>query len=577
MTSLHRTAEGWSVQLRYGKGQRKRFAMPRLDADREKDLAQAEGRRAELQALAALLAGAAHLDAEKILETAAGMTTARQFAGAIRAAKEMVTAPPESFPAAAQAPRTFPDVAELWLSGELHRRFPDVVRGKNEHSVSQSRGILRAIYPHLDKPVSEITKADVLRAKADATPQGISQSQRAHYARHIRIVMSLAVEPLGLIEHSPVPPKFVPPYGPRRALGFLYPEEDILLLGAPESVVPYRYRLYYGFLGRNGCRPSEGLRLTYGDLDLRNGVLTLDVNKTKIPRAWKMADDVTRVLRAERERTQADDSALVFPGVEHDDLAERFREHLWDAGVRRRELHAVTSERRPIRVHDLRASFVTIALAHGANEDWVMSRTGHTTSAMLSRYRRQADHAREIELGWYADLGRCLSGEELAGLQGVARGVARKTQIQVNLPGFRTCSWSYRPLSASAPEPNSAELENASAGSAPQKARESETVARVHQGVARAGETPGAPAEVVAGPTTLAQTDPVASALAEVEATLGRAIDRATAAGEWETVRILARELEARRLAREAAQAKATGVSSLDAARRKRDDREGGK
>jgi len=50
-----------------------------------------------------------------------------------------------------------------------------------------------------------------------------------------------------------------------------------------------------------------------------------------------------------------------------------------------------------------------------------------------------------------------------------------------------------------------------------------------------------------------------------VEAALASALERAAVAGEWATVQALARELEARRTARQA-----SGVVSLDAAREKR-------
>jgi integrase len=512
----------------------------------------AERRRGELEQLSATLAE--RHDAEDVLKAVAAAGSDREFASMVRAVRDVASsAPPPALPV---GPRTFRDVAELWLSGTLHDKYPDVVRGKQEHSVSQSRGIIQAIAPHLNKDVREITRADVIRAKSEATPKGVSQATRAHYARHIRIVMGLAVNPLELIEQSPVPPGFVPAYGPRRALGFLYPEEDALLLGVADAVVPRVYRFYYGFLDRNGMRPSEALRLVYGDLDLRRGILTLDKNKTRIPRAWKMADDVTRVLIEERERTGADDSSLVFQGVEHDDLAERFREHLWDAGVQRRELHAVTSERRPIRAHDLRGSFVTIALAYGANEDWVMRRTGHTTSQMLAKYRRQIEHAKEVELGWYEDLGKCLTGESRAQLEGVARRVVRKVKVPVELPGFQTWTWSYEPASTVTLEPKTAATVSATPQTTPDDLAEMQKVARAGHPLARADETP--------------RSDPETPSDSPVERALAAGLTAAIAAQEWELAKSIVNELGERRRVRTA-----STVPSLSDARAKREKGEG--
>src|SRR5258708_3364909 len=52
-----------------------------------------------------------------------------------------------------------------------------------------------------------------------------------------------------------------------------------------------------------------------------------------------------------------------------------------------------------IRAHDLRATFITVALANNRSETWMMDRAGHETSAMLARYRRAARSFAELGLG----------------------------------------------------------------------------------------------------------------------------------------------------------------------------------
>ena len=49
-------------------------------------------------------------------------------------------------------------------------------------------------------------------------------------------------------------------------------------------------------------------------------------------------------------------------------------------------------------------SFVTLALANGKTETWVADRTGHRSSQMINRYRRQARTAEELGLGWFQPL-----------------------------------------------------------------------------------------------------------------------------------------------------------------------------
>ncbi len=74
------------------------------------------------------------------------------------------------------------------------------------------------------------------------------------------------------------------------------------------------------------------------------------------------------------------------------------------AGQERPKLFQRDVNRIPMRAHDLRATFVTLALALGKTEDWVTRRTGHSSSIMLARYRRDAQTIREHDLGWLVNL-----------------------------------------------------------------------------------------------------------------------------------------------------------------------------
>lgn len=67
--------------------------------------------------------------------------------------------------------------------------------------------------------------------------------------------------------------------------------------------------------------------------------------------------------------------------------------------MKREALHASTAKRINVRAHDLRATFITLELAAGKTETWVMDRTGHTSSTMINRYRRKARMVAELRLG----------------------------------------------------------------------------------------------------------------------------------------------------------------------------------
>ena len=123
------------------------------------------------------------------------------------------------------------------------------------------------------------------------------------------------------------------------------------------------------------------------------------------------------VLKAWKDKRNAKPSDLVFIDENsgpHDltKLAERLRLHLKTAKVNREELFETTRLRGRLRVHDLRATFVTLALANGRTETWVADRTGHRSTVMINRYRRQARAAAELELGDLKPLVDVLAGDD---------------------------------------------------------------------------------------------------------------------------------------------------------------------
>jgi integrase len=96
-----------------------------------------------------------------------------------------------------------------------------------------------------------------------------------------------------------------------------------------------------------------------------------------------------------------------------DDDPERYPGDLRRADVTRRELFERSATRMPIRLHDLRATFVTVSLANGETEQWVTDRTGHTSSQILVLYTtRQARTWSELALGLLSPLDALLQEYE---------------------------------------------------------------------------------------------------------------------------------------------------------------------
>jgi len=302
----------------------------------------------------------------------------------------------------------FQEFGEMWTEGELARMFPQHVRLKK--TADDDRGFLKKYaYPVAGKvPVSAVGlehAQEILRrvspTKSDATVR--------HVAQCLHRLLKLAVFPARLIERSPLPPGFLPKIVHRRAKTYLYPEEDAQVLG--HLGLALVLRLLYGFLDREGCRVSEATTLDFHDVDLDHGEIHLDANKTNDPRSWAMGSDVAEALRRWRDHFHpnpvAEARVFMYPetsrdaGAEIDSAAraEEFRQNLKKAGLTRPQLFINDNERRHICIHDLRATFVTIALAAGKTETWVSDRTGHSSSDQIHNYRRQARTHAELELG----------------------------------------------------------------------------------------------------------------------------------------------------------------------------------
>lgn len=301
---------------------------------------------------------------------------------------------------------TFRDIGERWTSGDLARTFPDHVRVKRSADTDAYR-LARHVYPHVgDVPVATFRLDDAERVMA-ALPtgpthrgprkaRGLETNSRRQVAQLLGRVMALAVYPLRLRESSPIPRGWLPKKADEKALVWLFPDEDAILLAC--TSIPLGYRVLYGVLAREGLRVGEALSLLKTDVDLGRGVLSLDENKTDDPRMWALGEGVVRGLTRWCERWRGTRLFDVGGELADDHLANKLRDYLRVAGVTRDALFERSKARRPLRVHDLRATFVTLSLAHGRSEMWVSDRTGHRSSDQLRGYARAARTAAELNL-----------------------------------------------------------------------------------------------------------------------------------------------------------------------------------
>jgi integrase len=285
----------FETRIRFGKEARKRFDVE--DTKRER----------ELRALAAQLTEA-EVDpkrGEAILRDAAKADVA-ELESIKRLVAELASGDAKAKPRV-QVGSTFRELAEDWVSGELHRKWPDHVKLKS--SADKDEGRLELLYETIGGVRLEaFSLEDAERAMGKIDP-GLSSATRRHYAQLISKVLRLAVYPCRIIERSPLPVGFLPKVKAMKATAYLYPAEDAKLLAHAE--IPLERRAFYGFLAREGMRRGEALALTWGDIDLEQGAVRLDANRTDDPRAWALSAGVTATL-AKLKPEGALDAARVF-------------------------------------------------------------------------------------------------------------------------------------------------------------------------------------------------------------------------------------------------------------------------
>lgn len=299
--------------------------------------------------------------------------------------------------------------AKQWTSGELARKWPDHVKEKKTWERDKQRFDL-----YINKQIGPVRMDRFTLNHAETVmtnlPAKMAPKTRQAVGQLLHRLVSMAVYPGRYLQTNPIPRGWLPKPDKRKAMSCLYPSEDAALLAAPANLVPLEQRLIFGVLAREGMREGELAALRWRDVNLEVGAVNLDQNKTDDPRTWALNPGVARALKTWKERYRPDaepDDFVVGEGqrpVSTFNMAEYFRDYLRAAGVTRAELFERSKTRIPIRVHDLRATFVTVSLANGRTEAWVMDRTGHTTSGMLNKYRRQARTWGELSLGTLASL-----------------------------------------------------------------------------------------------------------------------------------------------------------------------------
>ncbi len=399
---LRRTSKGFECRVRLAGRERIPLELPHARNEYE-----ARERMTALATMAKrLLAAGAAERTKELLELAAAARPGAPWAAVVGAVDEIASG------IAVRDERRIPtvkDFAEDWTGGRLAKRFPDHVRAKRS-SGDDERNLRLYVLPHLGAlPIDLVTLEHVDDVMAKL-PERLSSASRRHVAQVLHRLLAMAVYPARHRKTNPIPSGWMPRIRSDAAKTFLYPDEDAKLLACVD--VPIERRIFYGFLSREGMRRDEAYRLTWRDVDLERGMVHLDENKTDEPRSWALDPGTRAALTAwKKSRGNPPASEHVFErdgALDSKKLSQTLRADLRAAGVDREHIFATGGNRLPLRVHDLRATFVTLNLAAGKSETWVTDRTGHKSSAMVARYKRKARQWSEAALGVLSPLDRAI-------------------------------------------------------------------------------------------------------------------------------------------------------------------------
>jgi integrase len=437
--TLRPTSRGFFAQFSIGARQRKGvlLRMPEPEAERRKEA---------IAKLVARLRESGHTSVIANTIKEAGRADDEEFRKLVKLVDRIVAGKEPGLANAGGGVRrpgtTLEQLAKAWTSGELAKAYPDHVRVKRSSATDDAMLTWLGKVRLPDgttfgaRAVAAVTLDDCDHVMGALPKTAQSPSSRRQYAQALRKLLVYAVYPLRLISALPIPKGRLPKGKSDKAKAWIYPAEDLALMQCRE--VPLVRRLLYGLLIREGLRLTEALSLTWADVDLERGVLNLDTNKTDDPRSLAMGEDVALALDTWRalRGTKVAKSPRIFPPAligKRWPLAKQLREGLLVAGVMRPELTEDKPGRRVLRAHDLRGSFVTLALAAGRTEAWVTDRTGHRSSAMIYTYKRAARTAAELALGWLAPLDQAipeLAPKPRQGANGVQTGGPSGRQVR---------------------------------------------------------------------------------------------------------------------------------------------------
>ena len=318
---------------------------------------------------------------------------------------------------------TVAEYAEAWIADREKRQGLDT---RNDEA--RMRDHILPIVGHLE--IRKVTSADLRRLVADLDRKS-SLTDRAKgrlswkTARNVwtlattmfRNATSSKIEALRVRDDNPANGVEPPDRGGDNEHQYLYPDEFGRFAACDD--VPLRWRRVVALAVYLGTRDGELRALRWEDVDLEHGIVSLNKSvdrwrggdkgtKSDTPRRFAIEPHLLPLLHAMRAEDRK--ATYVIELSSHRSMARNLRRWLIRAGVTRAELHKRSASRKPLRFHDLRATFITWSALRGDSPLVIQHRAGHTSLATTQIYIREAESIRGSTSAPFAPLPTSILG-----------------------------------------------------------------------------------------------------------------------------------------------------------------------
>ena len=269
----------------------------------------------------------------------------------------------------------------------LDNYFPQAKANKSQRSYEREDSLFRIwISPVIGQmPLKDIGPIHMERIKKNMADKGRAPRSIRYALAVVRQVFNFARYNNLFIGDSPTTNVKMPQKDNRR-LRFLTHDEADRLLDAMRSKSRQLYEMALVSLHCE-ARADEIFSLTWGDVDLERGTLTLRDTKNTKTRVAFMTEGIKDLL-AQKEHGENND--LVFPGRGGVKIAAISR--TFDRVVKELGLNdGVTDRRQKVVFHTLRHTYASWMVEKGVDLYHVKKLMGHSTLSMTERYSHLSD------------------------------------------------------------------------------------------------------------------------------------------------------------------------------------------